>query len=253
MDKIASGAQAQWFGGWSGNIQNAVNAYVTTVTNAGALPVIVAYNIPQRDCGGFSEGGVNSYRQWIQAFSNGIGSRRAVVILEPDALPGMDCLSNMDRTRRMQLLNQAVGILKGKPNTTVYIDAGHPRWQSAQEMATRLTNAGVAQANGFSLNVSNYVNNAENISYGTQISNLIGGKHFVIDTGRNGQGTNGEWCNALGRGLGLRSTASTGNPIVDAFFWVKRPGESDGPCNGGPAPGTWWAEYALGLAQRSNW
>jgi hypothetical protein len=29
------------------------------------------------------------------------------------------------------------------------------------------------------------------------------------------------------------------------------PGESDGTCNGGPAAGQWWADYALGLAKRA--
>ena len=37
-----------------------------------------------------------------------------------------------------------------------------------------------------------------------------------------------------------------------AYLWVKRPGESDGPCNGGPSAGQWWPEYALGLAQRQS-
>ena len=38
---------------------------------------------------------------------------------------------------------------------------------------------------------------------------------------------------------------------IAPFLWIKRPGESDGPCHGGPAAGTWWPEYALGLAQRA--
>jgi len=57
MDKIAMGSQAQWFGGWSGDIFTAVTNAVNTVTAAGAVPVFVAYNIPQRDCGGLSGGG----------------------------------------------------------------------------------------------------------------------------------------------------------------------------------------------------
>ena len=48
-----------------------------------------------------------------------------------------------------------------------------------------------------------------------------------------------------------RPTASTGDPNADAFLWIKHPGESDGACNGGPVAGTWWADYALGLAQRA--
>jgi len=32
---------------------------------------------------------------------------------------------------------------------------------------------------------------------------------------------------------------------------VKHPGESDGTCNGGPTAGTFWTDYAIGLAQRA--
>lgn len=73
----------------------------------------------------------------------------------------------------------------------------------------------------------------------------------VIDTGRNGLGPSGEWCNPLGRALGPRPTTATGTSLADAFLWIKQPGLSDGPCNSGPAAGAWWADYALGLAQRS--
>jgi endoglucanase len=77
--------------------------------------------------------------------------------------------------------------------------------------------------------------------------------HFVTDTSRNGRGPTPDaaWCNPDGRGLGHPSTGNTGDPAIDAFLWVKVPGESDGTCNGGPPAGTWWPEYALGLAQRA--
>jgi cellulose 1,4-beta-cellobiosidase len=38
----------------------------------------------------------------------------------------------------------------------------------------------------------------------------------------------GGWCNQSGAGIGARPTASTGITGVDAFVWVKPPGESDG-------------------------
>jgi len=75
----------------------------------------------------------------------------------------------------------------------------------------------------------------------------------VIDTSRNGLGptADNQWCNPAGRALGARPTTATGDPLVDAYLWIKSPGESDGACNGAPAAGVWWADYALGLAQRS--
>lgn len=256
MDKIASQAQALWLGSWSGDVRAAVEGIVTAAGEK--LPVLVAYNIPNRDCGAYSAGGATSpdaYKTWIRAFADGIGSRKAIVVLEPDALALADCLSSTDRTIRFDLLRDAVAVLKSHAGVSVYIDAGHSRWLSASEAASRLTSAGVAQADGLSLNVSNFGTTAGEISYGTAVSSGVGGKHFVIDTSRNGLGPDpsGAWCNPPGRALGERPALATGQPLVDAYLWVKRPGESDGTCNGGPAAGQWWADYALGLAQRAAW
>ncbi len=256
LDKIAAQPAAKWFGNWNTNIAGDVGAATTTMTAAGALPVFVAYNIPQRDCGGLSGGNdvsVAQYRAWIDGFAAGIGARRAVVILEPDALANMDCLSANDQQTRLTLITYAVDAFRKLGSTAVYIDAGHPGWQSASTMASRLRSAGVANANGFSLNISNFVSDADNVAYGRQIAALTGGKHFVIDSGRNGLGptSDAQWCNPTGRALGTRPTTTTGIAGLDAFLWIKAPGESDGACNGGPASGVWWADYALGLAQRA--
>jgi endoglucanase len=43
-----------------------------------------------------------------------------------------------------------------------------------------------------------------------------------------------------------------GHEPVDAYLWIKRPGESDGSCHGGPPAGAWWPDYALGLARRAR-
>ncbi|MYR13850.1 endoglucanase, partial [Streptomyces sp. SID724] len=46
-------------------------------------------------------------------------------------------------------------------------------------------------------------------------------------------------------------TTDTGDDRLDAYLWIKRPGDSDGTCRGGPPAGDWWPEYALGLARRA--
>ena len=253
MDKIAAQSQADWFGSWISNIQNAVNVRTTTITSAGKLPVFVAYNIPKLDCGSGGAASADAYRTWIRAFGNGIGTRNAVVILEPDALAAMSCLSTTDQQAlRTGLIRDAVKILKSHAGVRVYIDAGHYNWMSVATMVTRLKAAGIAYADGFSLNVSNFDYNTTTESYGASISAGVGGKHFVYDTSRNGLGPGSTWCNPDGRALGSAPTTSTRNALVDAMFWIKRPGESDGTCNGGPSGGAWWADYALGLAQRSS-
>ena len=256
MDKVAAGATAHWMGNWNTNVQAEVDAAVTTITGTGALPLFVAYNIPQRDCGGLSGSSTTTadgYRSWITAFANGIGTRKAAVVLEPDALAMMDCLTTTDQQLRLDLIKYAVQAFAAKGNISVYIDAGHPGWRSASTMASRLASAGIAMAQGFSLNVSNFLLTSDNVAYGAEISALAGGKHFVVDTGRNGLGPTADfqWCNPAGRALGARPTTATGNALVDAFLWIKTPGESDGACNGAPAAGAWMPEYALGLASRS--
>jgi endoglucanase len=254
MDRMAQQAQAEWFGDWNHDVRGDVDRLVSAAAYAGTVPVLVAYNIPQRDCGHYSAGGARGaggYRQWIRAFAEGIRGRRAVVILEPDALMVTNCLSAPRLEERLRLIREAVEVLKAR-GATVYVDAGSASGSRPDEMAARLTRAGIARADGFALNVSNFVGNARNIAHGEQISRRVGGKHFVIDTSRNGAGiaSGGEWCNAPGQALGAAPTTRTGHALVDAFLWVKRPGESDGTCHGGPQAGQWWADYALGLAKR---
>lgn len=255
MDKIATQPMAKWMGPWSTNVRADVDAATTAMLAAGTLPVFVAYNIPHRDCGGASSNSITaeSYRTWIRSFADGIGARRAVVILEPDALAQMDCLSGADQAQRLDLIRFAVQTFATKGATRVYIDAGHSNWKSAAVTAQRLEGAGVAMAQGFALNVANFERDAATIAFGTQVSALTGGKHFVIDTGRNGLGPapDGQWCNPAGRALGARPTTATGIALVDAYLWVKAPGDSDGSCNGGVSAQTWLPEYALGLAQRA--
>jgi len=254
MDMLAAQPTAVWFGGWNANIYDDVHALVQNAAAQGKTAVMIAYNIPQRDCGGFSAGGVGSpdaYRSWIGSLASAIGGGKAIVVLEPDALAGIACLSAQDQQTRFGLLAGAVNTLKNNPNTSVYLDAGHSAWVDAGTMAGRLQSANIARADGFALNVSNFQTTADSTAYGTQISQRLGGKHFVIDTARNGLGSNGQWCNPDGRAIGFLPTLQTGNPLVDAYLWMKVPGESDGPCNGGPAAGQWWPDYALGLVQRS--
>lgn len=257
MDKIAAQPQAQWFGGASADIRADVDRVVASATSAGALPVLVAYNIPHRDCGSFAAGGASSpdaYRSWIDAYAAGLAGRSAIVVLEPDALAGIGCLSAADQSTRFGLLRYAVERLRSSGGL-VYLDAGNNRWQTVSTIASRLKAAGIELASGFSLNVSNFFSTAEEASYGDAISAAVGGKRYVLDTSRNGLGAtpDAQWCNPEGRALGARPTSFTGRALVDAFLWVKVPGESDGNCNGYPSSGTWMPEYALGLAQRAGW
>jgi endoglucanase len=97
--------------------------------------------------------------------------------------------------------------------------------------------------------------------YAQNIDGAVPTTHYVIDTSRNGQGPNtmqtyaaapynqpasviaalqaGNWCNPPGVGLGLRPTANTGSPLLDAYLWVKTPGQSDGQCDAAGGVRAW--------------
>jgi endoglucanase len=252
IDIIARQPQAIWINEWAGDPERAVKGFVAKSKSSNALPVFVAYNIPNRDCGQYSAGGAqnsSAYKKWIRGFAAGLKGQESVVVLEPDAVAGGSCLNESQKTERYDLLHDAIQVLKSA-GASVYLDAGNPNWVPAKQMSERLNRAGIAEANGFALNVSNYYTNQQNISYGEQISRSVGGKHFIIDTSRNGNGSSGgQWCNPKGRAIGIAPTARTNHALVDAFLWIKRPGESDGTCSGGPKAGKWWGDYALGLAK----
>jgi endoglucanase len=350
--------QAVWFTqGTPKTVLQDVRNTVQRAADKGTVPILVAYNIPFRDCAQFSAGGATSvqeYKAWIDGFAAGIGSGNAVVILEPDSLgiiPWYNPFANRDTwvtnpnyewcqpaeanpataaSDRFAMLNYAVEILKQNPGTSVYLDGTHSAWLGSGDAADRLIQAGVADADGFFLNVSNYRLNSHLEKYGTWISKCIAFasnpaswgvghsewcasqyfpanpndfstwtltdqwytdnvesqtwwyspsllKHFVIDTSRNGQGPwtpttsypdPQDWCNPPDRGLGLRPTADTGNLLIDAYLWVKIPGESDGECTRGlgpggmtvdpewgridPPAGQWFPEMALDLVHNAN-
>ncbi len=343
--------QAVWFnGGTAKQVQQAVQ---TTVLLAEAkqrgagkstVPVLVAYNVPGRDCSQYSKGGAatgDAYKAWIRGFAAGLGNHKAIVILEPDglALLPTDC-GQPDTYDRVSLINYAAHTLLKDPNALIYLDAGHSAWHNVADMSTRLVQAGVKDVQGFFLNISNYQYTSNVTHYGNWISacityatvvspgnyscpdqywnggppnwtgvalspygewsdtateqdlntsgentryaNMLGSTapttHFVIDTSRNSVGpwpgisghpasdsATQDWCNPPDRGLGLRPTANTGQPLVDAYLWVKTPGESDGQCyrwTGGPtdpvrntldpAAGQWFADMALELVHNAT-
>lgn len=250
---LASQPIAVWFGGWNTNVEADVNAVVSSANAKGQLAQLVLYNIPARDCSGYSAGGAESsaqYRSWIRSVARGIGNREAIVILEPDSLAQITCLSSAGQAARYADLADAVSVFASTTRAYTYLDGGHSSWVAASTMVSRLQKANIAQAQGFALNVANYMTTASNIAYGNQLHAIVK-KSFVIDTSRNGRGSNGEWCNARGRALGERPTTATqGN--VDAYLWVKRAGESDGTCGGGPAAGEWWSLYADELIRNSS-
>jgi len=341
---LGSFPSANWFTkGTPAEVRAAVDAVVTAAAADGSVPVLVAYNLPFRDCAQYSAGGAAdtaAYTAWIDAFADGVGGRDAVVILEPDGLGIIPWYTTVNGDQewcrpaeldaataasdRFVQLNHAVDAFAALASTAVYLDGTHSGWLGAGDAAHRLINAGVERADGFFLNASNYVATERLQKYGSWVSDCIylstnswyqpqwcGSQyypanpadfstwgltdaaydqafadtglvrnaaeqaHFVIDTSRNGQGpwtppagvyTDAEdWCNPPDRGLGLAPTTDTGNALIDAYLWIKVPGESDGRCYRGtggpldpergiedPAAGAWFPEQARELIALAN-
>ncbi len=320
MANLASWPVGQWFNGGAtaDQVRKDAAALMTKAKIKHQVPVVVAYNVPGRDCSQYSAGGASNtaeYEAWIDGLATGIGSGQAVVILEPDgiALSPDQCGGSPDQqAARNTEISYAVHRLEQQPRASVYLDAGHSSWHAVGDIASRLLAAGLASGQGFFLNVSNYRSNAELVRYGTMVSkcvwylnNVAGATgdqcanqywpaadadgwyaanvpatatltHFVLDTSRNGQGPwtvpagvysdPQDWCNPPARGVGVRPTASTGVALVDAYLWVKVPGESDGSCTRGtagpgdpeyggatdPAAGVFWPAQALNLANLAS-
>jgi endoglucanase len=338
---LESKPKAVWITkGTPAEAQAAVAATIKQAQRQRAVPVLVAYNIPGRDCGGLSAGGALTtadYEAWIDGFARGVGAARAIIILEPDGLGLLpsNCGAGYPFTdaQRYEELNYAVDKLRAGAQTSLYLDGTHSAWLGVGDISQRLATAGVLRATGFFTNVSNYRLLDYEHKYATWISKCLafannhdeGGwrlghydycasqyfsplalpgrpvnpndistwgatdqwfdrnlgsaqptAHFVIDTSRNGQGPwvppparysdPQDWCNPPGRGVGVRPTAGTGDPLADAFLWVKVPGESDGTCTRGlpagsvdpewgvvdPAAGQWFPQQALQLARLGN-
>jgi endoglucanase len=111
-------------------------------------------------------------------------------------------------------------------------------------------------------------------SYASALGSTVPTTHFIVDTSRNGLGPNdmqayagapydqpssvistlvaGGWCNPTDEGLGVTPTAATGvmlssldsylpgnPPLLDAYLWIKTPGQSDGQCDAAGGVRTW--------------
>jgi endoglucanase len=317
--------RAVWFtSGTPAQVQQQVRQTMAEAALERAVPALVAYDIPGRDCAQYSAGGAlnqAAYQTWISGFAQGIGRGKAVVILEPDALGNLPSNCGLPSStypftdaERIAELQYAVSALERDPGVSVYLDGTHSAWQSVGTITQRLLEADVQQAQGFFLNVSNYQPTAELLDYGTWISDCIAmvtdasnayygnpaacasqyypatqsdfstwdlttqwyaqnmgdavaTTRFVTDTSRNGDGPDnmqkyasapydqpasvistlaaGNWCNPPGSGLGLRPTASTGVLLLDAYLWVKTPGQSDGQCDSAGGVRAWnYTDYS---------
>lgn len=252
VGSIADVPTAVWLGEWfqGDRLVSELRNDVADARSQKATPVFVAYAIPNRDCGGYSKGGLaaDQYLPWMRTIASTLRGSDAVVLLEPDSLGMLSdpkCAGSAEV--RLPLLRSSVEILESAGIAT-YLDGGNARWLSADDQAMWLERADIKNAHGFFTNVSNFDTTQRERDYAGRLSSKVGWKHYVIDVSRNGNGWTGTWCNPPGAALGEAPRVTEGTEgKLDALLWVKHPGVSDGSCNGGPAAGVWWQAGAEAL------
>jgi endoglucanase len=233
LDPITTRPQVRWLNGPQDLAR--LPGLAARARRQRALLVLVAYYLPDRGCSTSGQDAPTDrqYRQWIERLIHHLGSTRAAIVVEPDAVAA-DCFDG----KRARLLKRSVKRL-ADAGQYVYLDAGHARWRSTGEMAQRLLRAGIQYAQGFSVNVANRQTTRQSYRWGRELSDLLGQREFIIDTSRNGLGPppndpdrDDEWCNPRRQGLGHPPTTRTSMPGLAALLWIKLPGESDGICGG---------------------
>jgi len=219
------------------------------------LPVLVVYNMPNRDIGQYSKGGAKtreSYLNFLKSFADGIGKNKPILIYEPDSLVHTTEMSKEDSEARLSLMKEGLQVLTNNCNALIYIDIGHSNWLSPVDASKLLNKVTNNKVRGFAVNVSNYRSNTESMKWSLELCEHRPNDFFVIDTSRNGNGPHGnDWCNPPGRALGTPPTCDTGEEKCDAFLWIKIPGESDGKANKGPRAGRFWGEMAEELVRNT--
>jgi endoglucanase len=276
--KLAREPRFRWFGKFTApRMQKKIRGFLDRVQcdQPGTVPLMVVMRHQGKGCSGsYRAGGLAEDRRtmrWYDDFADSVGNHRVVIAFEPDSLGTVDCLARDRRKARLDVLRYGVDRLSQLPNATIYLEAGASDWEPATRTAKQLRYIGVSKVRGFMLNVTHHDWTRANILHGLQISRMVGGKHFIINTSYNGRGplhyrkwinrakhrwrTINVWCHPGLRGLGPAPTTATANPTVDAYMYINRPGYSAGSCNGGPLPvGTWWAARALMYAEyETDW
>jgi endoglucanase len=190
---LASIPSATWLaGGTPQEARAKADRVVTAAAKSGTVPVLVAYNLPFRDCALYSAGGAadtKAYNAWIDGVAAGIGNRRAIVLIEPDGLGVIPFHTTLDGSldscrpegadperasdARFEQLNHAVDALSALPSVATYLDGTNAAWLNVGEISSRLVRAGVGRTTGFFLNVSNYLYTKNSNAYGTWVSSCI--------------------------------------------------------------------------------
>lgn len=273
LSKIAAVPQAQRIssGSWGGTpdgIFKQTQKIFCRVMQAdpGTIPIFTTYFLHATLGGNPTPAQVRSYmplfKARVNAMAAGIDRRPAVVLLELDGLGSTRGIVKTGALPEWEAaLRYEMDAMQRLPHTVVYVEGGYSDSNPVGYTARVLKAIGIHHIRGFFTNDThdNWTINEDR--WATAVARRVGGTHFIVNTASNGAGpklnphpsTQGveDLCNPPGRALGIRDTTDTGWADADAYLWEHTPGNSSG-CGGGPSGGTFWPQYAEGLAARAN-
>lgn len=231
------------------NKKKMLDSLITDCPEESRLTIVV-YGIPNKDCHGnySSDGSVKdtaTYETFLSDLTTAMGTRKTLYIVEPDSVGLLaekdGCGAEAGYEKHLQI---AIEALSKNPNAELYLDVGYWTIDSDEQLPTvvkivkNLSKSGTLK--GISLNTSNYRSNKELSELCAKFQKAVGSTEMncIADTSRNYlEPTTKEWCNVLPSGIGVPPTSDTDFPNLGYYMWIKRPGESDGTCNGGPDAG----------------
>ena len=280
LEKIASGPEANRFslysgGGGPGAIYGQVHKILchNLAADPGTVPIFTTFFLYQA---GYCESAGqiiahrHTFERQVNEVARGIDRRPAVMLLELDAIGASKCMQATGALPYWEAdIRYEVDKLGSLPHTVVYVEGGYADGNSPAYTARALRAVDVGKIRGFFTNDTHEDWTIKEIQWAQQVSRLVGGAHFIVNTATNGQGPlvprnrvrygNEVLCNPPGRGLGPLPTTAAVDPRsqqlftgLDALLWTAPPGNSSGSCDGGPPAGTFWTAKALGLAARAN-
>jgi endoglucanase len=194
LGKLAAQPRALFIGSWiaSSDIED-VAAEVVRDTQRGDSNVLTQFGTFELSPweGAWTGDGhwnVADSERWYKGLASGIGTARALVILQID-LPFAAQTPNQQPETIDAYGTEA---LSADPHTTVYIDAGAYGWLSPAQQGALLISNGIRHARGFSINDTQYGPMSLELEYGAQVvaylnGHGVAGKHFLVNTAQNGQ------------------------------------------------------------------
>jgi endoglucanase len=153
-------------------------------------------------------------------------------------------------------MRYAVDTLTRNPATAVYIDGGHSRWVSAEDMAGSAQRRGCGQGAGLQPQHRELLHHRREM--GLRGTRFRDDRRFALRDRHVAQRRRTHddtmyWCNPSGRALGAAPTPRPETATSTAFLWVKRPGESDGIVRSRRTLGsTFVSQYAINLASNAG-